>query len=195
MDSLSGQEVLLTNNQDPYLRTHPLTQERIDCRGPAMQKSPYADKPTDPGLVRLHNRMRAKLIGFLQPMSQVLQSYPESDKSLPARYARAIAYYRVPNIDKAVTEIDALLQERPDDPYFHELKGQMLLEHGRVAESVPEYEAAVRVLPQSAQIRQALATAQVALDTRSEEPTSELQSLMRISYAVFCLQKKNNIPQ
>src|SRR3546814_17478509 len=76
-------------------------------------------------------------------MSQVLQSYPESDKSLPARYARAIAYYRVPNIDKAVTEIDALLQERPDDPYFHALKGQMLLEHGRVAESVPEYEEAV----------------------------------------------------
>src|SRR3546814_7278627 len=28
-------------------------------------------------------------------------------------------------------------------------------------------------------------------DTRSEEHTSELQSLMRISYAVFCLKKKN----
>src|SRR3546814_14612886 len=28
---------------------------------------------------------------------------------------------------------------------------------------------------------------------RSEEHTSELQSLMRISYAVFCLKKKNNI--
>src|SRR3546814_3068261 len=28
--------------------------------------------------------------------------------------------------------------------------------------------------------------------TRSEEHTSELQSLMRISYAVFCLKKKNN---
>src|SRR3546814_7920381 len=30
------------------------------------------------------------------------------------------------------------------------------------------------------------------IDTRSEEHTSELQSLMRISYAVFCLKKKNN---
>src|SRR3546814_9534188 len=29
------------------------------------------------------------------------------------------------------------------------------------------------------------------LETRSEEHTSELQSLMRISYAVFCLKKKN----
>src|SRR3546814_2531418 len=30
---------------------------------------------------------------------------------------------------------------------------------------------------------------------RSEEHTSELQSLMRISYAVFCLQKKNTAPK
>src|SRR3546814_9230716 len=39
---------------------------------------------------------------------------------------------------------------------------------------------------------QAAATqlAQLPLDTRSEAPTSELQSLMRISYAVFCLTKQ-----
>src|SRR3546814_2444836 len=33
----------------------------------------------------------------------------------------------------------------------------------------------------------------VIFDHRSEEHTSELQSLMRISYAVFCLKKKKNI--
>src|SRR3546814_7002228 len=33
-----------------------------------------------------------------------------------------------------------------------------------------------------------------ALDLRSEEHTSELQSLMRLSYAVFCLKKKKKIP-
>src|SRR5690606_40282352 len=68
-----------------------------------------------------------------------------------------------------ILETDALLAEHPGDPYFRELKGQMLLEHGRVAESVPEYEAAVRALPASAQIRQALAKAQIALDTREAE--------------------------
>src|SRR3546814_9647845 len=100
-------------------------------------------------------------------MNQVRQSYPESDTSLPARYARAIAYYRVPDIEKALTEIAALLREKPGDPYFHELKGQMLLEHGRVAEAVPEYEAAAQALPEEAQIRQALATAQIALARKS----------------------------
>src|SRR3546814_4681821 len=36
-----------------------------------------------------------------------------------------------------------------------------------------------------------LRAALTAVPTRSEEHTSELQSLMRISYAVFCLKKKN----
>src|SRR3546814_5238622 len=35
----------------------------------------------------------------------------------------------------------------------------------------------------------------VVIGGRSEEHTSELQSLMRISYAVFCLKKKNNEEQ
>jgi predicted Zn-dependent protease len=166
MEAMSGQEVLLTSNQDPYLRTHPLTQDRIDFLKQAVRESPYADKPPDPELVRLHDRMRAKLIGFLQPLSQVLKAYPEKNASQPARYARAIAYYRVPNINKAIAEIDSLLTEKPNDPYFRELKGQMLLEHGRVAESVPEYERAAQILPESPQIRQALARAQIALDTR-----------------------------
>jgi predicted Zn-dependent protease len=166
MEAMSGQEVLLTSNQDPYLRTHPLTQDRIEFLRQAMRESPYADKPTDPELVRLHDRMRAKLIGFLNPMGQVLKSYPERDISLPARYARAIAYYRISDLDRALSETDALLQENPDDPYFRELKGQMLLEHGRIAESLPEYEAAARALPGSPQIRQELAKAQVAMDTR-----------------------------
>jgi len=186
MESLSGQEVLLTNNQDPYLRTHPLTQDRIDFLRQAMRESPYADKPADPDLVVLHNRMRAKLIGFLEPLNQVLRQYPLSDTSLPARYARAIAYYRVPDIDKALAEIDALLAELPDDPYFHELKGQMLLEHGRVVEAVPEYQSAVLALPDSSQIRQALARAQIALDSR-EMDRAALENL-----TVTLAQEPNN---
>src|SRR3546814_2097229 len=38
----------------------------------------------------------------------------------------------------------------------------------------------------------ALSRRRITLSTRSEEHTSELQSLMRISYAIFCLKKKNN---
>ncbi|WP_299617735.1 M48 family metalloprotease [Pelagibius sp.] len=166
MEKLKGQEVLLTNNQDPYLRTHPLTQERITFLENALRQSPYADTPPSAELVVMHDRMRAKLIGFLQALGQVLRVYPEEDTSLPARYARAIAYYRVPDIEQALGEIDGLLAEAPGDPYFRELKGQMLLEHGRVAEALPEYQAAANALPDAPQIRQALAKAQIQLDDR-----------------------------
>src|SRR3546814_8503613 len=47
--------------------------------------------------------------------------------------------------------------------------------------------------PSSGQVTDKLAYV-VMLD-RSEEHTSELQSLMRISYAVFCLKKKKNTKQ
>src|SRR3546814_1135333 len=48
----------------------------------------------------------------------------------------------------------------------------------------------IEALPEMQAVREKLR--QMMLADRSEEHTSELQSLMRISYAVFCLKKKNN---
>src|SRR3546814_6095592 len=49
------------------------------------------------------------------------------------------------------------------------------------------------LLPRCAVIRAMLVRRPVPVEDRSEEHTSELQSLMRISYAVFCLKKKIKI--
>ena len=166
METLRGQEVLLSNNQDPYLRTHPLTQDRINFLENSLRQSPYADKPPDPELVELHKRMQAKLVGFLEPLPRVLRTYPESDTSVAGRYARAIAYFKKPDLDRGMADLDSLLVEVPNDPYFLELKGQMLLEHGRVAEALPQYQAAANVLPGSPQIRQGLAKAQIEMNDR-----------------------------
>src|SRR3546814_14009935 len=74
--------------------------------------------------------MVAKLYAFLKPSAQTFRKYPESDTSLPARYARAIAYYEIPDLAKALEEVRGLTREYPDDPYFHELEGPVLFEHG-----------------------------------------------------------------
>ncbi len=115
----------------------------------------------------LHARLRAKLIGFLEPRDRVLQRYPPEDRSLPARYARAIARYRASDLDAALSQIGALIAEYPDDPYFHELKGQMLFENGRLAEALPAYETAVGLLPEAPQLR--LGLAQIQLETNDPE--------------------------
>ncbi len=158
---LGGQEVFLATSQDPYLRTHPLTRERISFLEDQLRRSPYADTPPRPEFVRLHKRMRAKLIGFLQPQGRVLRAYPESDDSAESRYARAIMHYRRPELDRALALIDSLIAEAPEDAYYHELRGQILFENGRLAEALPSYEKAVRIRPDEAQLNLALARVEI----------------------------------
>jgi predicted Zn-dependent protease len=164
---LGDQEVLLSSNRDPYLRSHPLTQNRISFLRDQTRLSPYGQDQASPGLMALHARLRAKLIGFLEPRDRVLQRYPLEDRSLPARYARAIASYREADLDAALSQIGDLIAEHPGDPYFHELKGQMLFENGRIAEALPAYETAVRLLPKAPQLR--LGLAQVMLEATDLE--------------------------
>ena len=74
-------------------------------------------------------------MGFITP-DVALQRFSEADRSVPARYARAIALYRKGALGSALLTIDGLLKEYPNDPYFHEVRGQMLYENGRAAEAV-----------------------------------------------------------
>jgi predicted Zn-dependent protease len=128
----------------PYLTTHPLTPDRIATFEDAVARSPYANVPDTPRNIELHNRMIAKLLGFTQP-DVALQRYAESDRSVPARYARAIALYRKGAIGSALLTLDGLLKDYPNDPFFHELRGQILFENGRAAEAVPSYRRAVQL--------------------------------------------------
>ena len=82
----------------------------------------------------MHHRMVAKLMGFVTP-DTALQRFAEADRSVPARYARAIAWYRKGALGSALLGIDGLIKEYPNDPYFHEVRGQMLYENGRAAEA------------------------------------------------------------
>jgi len=102
--------------------------------------------------------MRAKLLGFVQPQI-ALQRFRESDTGLPARYGRAIALYQRGDIKQALPMIDQLIKEEPNNPFFHELKGQVLLENSRVAESIGPYRRSVELLPDSALLRSSLAHA------------------------------------
>jgi predicted Zn-dependent protease len=164
---LEDQEILLATSQDPYLRTHPVTKDRIAFAEQALRESPYAETPAPADLTAQHERMRAKLTGFLDSPSRVFRKYPESDTSVPARYARAIAHFRQPNLDEALPLMDQLIAEQPADPFFRELKGQMLFENGRAAEALPEYEAAKKLRPDSPQLRLALAQVQIESDDRN----------------------------
>lgn len=164
METLSGQELLSPSRQDPYLRTHPLTSDRISALQAHVARSPYSDVPVKPELQEEHLRIVAKLRGFLEAPSVVLRRYPASDTSVPARYARTVAHFRSGDLERALTEIDSLIAEYPDDPYFYELKGEMLFERGRPAEALEPYQTAAKLLPQAPLIRVELARVQLSLN-------------------------------
>jgi len=137
---------------DPYTRTHPLTTDRITHIRNHVLQSPYTEANVPTAFNLRHQRMLAKLKGFINLPEETLAEFPISDTSLPARYARAIAYYKIPELDKALGEIDKLIADHPNDPFFHEFRGQLLFEHGRINEAVNEYAKAVSLLPDSALI-------------------------------------------
>ena len=114
-----------------YARTHPLNRERIAALEHTYQNDPAWDRPTPPELEARFQRVRAKLTGYVEEPERVLARYPASDQSVPARYARAYAWHRAAHPDRALAESDALLVDAPHDPFFLELKGQILLESGR----------------------------------------------------------------
>lgn len=159
---LLQREIRVTGGREhPYLSSHPLTNDRIATVESHLAFSRFASAPTPPELARKHAMMRAKLVGFMEPLSETLKTYPPSDESRPARYARAIAYYQQSDLARAVPLIDGLIADEPENPYFHELKGQMFLENGRVRESLAPYQTMADLAPGEPLLRSALAKAQV----------------------------------
>jgi predicted Zn-dependent protease len=135
---LQGIEFRLSIPQeDSYGRTHPLSGERIAILEESMRADPAWDRPADPALEARFQRVKAKLQGFVNEPRRTLNDFPESVTTIPARYARAYAWHRSAYPDKALSETDALLALAPNDPYFLELKGQILLESGRPRDAIP----------------------------------------------------------
>jgi predicted Zn-dependent protease len=133
---LQNQEYRLAiYSKDSFDRDHPINSERIQALQQRLKNDPAWNTPTDPALEARFERVKAKLLGYVNPKQAVLK-YPESDQSIPAHYARAYAYHLSGYPDKAQSEADALLRADPHDPFFLELKGQILLEDGKVKEAI-----------------------------------------------------------
>lgn len=156
LDKLSSQELLPVSQQSQFVRTHPLSRDRIESLQHKVNESPLKNKSFPAEWDSQYARVKAKLLGFTSPQ-QVLYKYPSSDISIPAQYARAISAYRLNQMMPALQKMDALIKLEPANPYFHELKGQILYEFGKAAQSVAPYETALGLVPDSGLIRTALA--------------------------------------
>ena len=174
---LSEQIMYAARDANPYLQTHPLPADRVAALEGEARKSPYWDRKDPPELQQRHDMVRAKLAGFMERPDTVARRYPPTDVSLPARYARAIAAYRFKDVRGALSQIDALIEAQPHNPYFYELKGQALLESGRGNEAVVPLRRAIALAPNPALIQIMLAQALIA--TNDKKVSEEAVNLLR----------------
>jgi predicted Zn-dependent protease len=173
---------------DPYLQSHPMPAERMAALEEVVKTSPYWDKKDPPELQLRHDMMRAKLYGFMDRPDSVYRRYPLSDTSLPARYARAISDYRRGGTQRAVGEIDAMIQVEPNNPYFYELKGQALLEGGHPTEAIAPLRRAVSLAPNPTLIQVLLGQALI----ETNDPRLADEAINNLKIAVT---KDTDIPE
>lgn len=156
-----------------YARTHPLSGDRIQVLRGLLEKDPAWDAPPDLALQERFVRAKAKLFGYLAEPQRTLNAYPPRDTSIPARYARAYAYHKEARVDMALAEADALLAAEPDNPWFLELKGQVLLESGRPMDALAPLRRATELTRSHPLIAGMLGHALIATENKANFPEAE----------------------
>ncbi|PKP63463.1 MAG: peptidase M48, partial [Alphaproteobacteria bacterium HGW-Alphaproteobacteria-9] len=165
------------SDEAAYSRTHPLSGDRIQTLRGLLADDPAWGAAPDPELQERFMRARAKLYGFLAEPRRTLTFFPPSDTSIPARYARAYAYHKDAQVDMALAEADALLALEPDNPWFLELKGQVLLESGRPLDALTPLRRATEITRAHPLIAGMLGHALIA--TENQANFAEAETVLR----------------
>lgn len=194
-DRFRAQEVLSNARRYPYFRGHPLSSDRIDALREVVDESEYTDvKDTEEEQNRLE-MAKAKLRGFLEGPQVVFSKYPPSDQSQPARYARSVAHFKAADLKNALKEIDSLISENNKNPYFYELKAQILYESGQGQASLKPARKALELKPNAPLLKLALAQSLLEEDDNSsifeaiELLKSALNTERENSYAWYTLSR------
>jgi predicted Zn-dependent protease len=177
------QEYISDAQKDAFARSHPLSTDRLARLRQLVISSPYYRNKDAPALQLRHDLMRAKLSGYLESPQVVFNRYPMTDQSLPARYARAIARFfqgGANSLEASIAEVDALLHDKPDYPYFWELKGDLLMRAGKTAAAIAPLRQALKLDPNASLIRVQLASALQTID-QSPAAINESVALLRKS--------------
>jgi predicted Zn-dependent protease len=179
-DRLANEEAMGADRIDPFAADHPVGRDRVAALETQVEASPYKDVPEDPAVEHQYEMLQAKLAGFIEPMQAIFNRYPLTDTSKPARYARAMAYSRKPDLQKALSEINSLIKDEPNNPYFYEVLGQIYVSMAKPALGVGAYQKCVDLLPDAPQLRVGLAAAQIA----TEKPELAKPALANLKIAL-----------
>ena len=173
LQNLEFRYAVKQDDDQAYGRTHPMSGDRIQTLREVYVIDPAWNKPADPAIEKRFQRIKAKLSGYMSDPERTLRQFPESNSSIPARYARAYAWHKSAYPQKALAEVEGLLATNPNDPYFLELEGQVLLESGRPKDAIPPLRKAVSQSRSQPLISATLGHALIATEDPANYPEAE----------------------
>ncbi len=198
MKKIQKQNTIQGIEETSYFRTHPITSERIA----------FLEKATNDSLAprygqqeKAFSRIKAKIYAYIEEPKQTFIKYPSTDNSIEARYARSIAYFKDMKMDSALSLVDSLIKDEPDNPYFYELRGQMLLETGKIKPAIENYKQALKIEPRSSLFKLNLAQAMLENSPSPPEQRQIIDMLNQVliynpqSYAWLLLARAYGLQQ
>ncbi|MBV6632370.1 MAG: M48 family metalloprotease [Alphaproteobacteria bacterium] len=186
METLGEQDLLPANRQVQYARTHPLTRDRVSAIRAAVEQDGRAEIGVSGEVQERFRRVQGKLLGYVQPRV-AFQRHPANDPTIAGQYARSIALWRTGDIVGALSTIEALIEQEPENPYFHEQHGQILFESGRIDEAVAAYRVAAEALPSAPLIQTAYAHSLI-------ESRTEANLMLAVDRLQLSLRQEGNSP-
>ena len=146
MELFRGQEHLSGARQDPYVRSHPLSRDRV--RVVEGFVAAYGDtRAEDPTTAYWFARAKGKLTAYQRSARWTLTRAGESGYKDVRLMREAIAHHKQSRTRKALQAVDQAIALRPTDPFFHDLKGEILMETRNFAAAANVYGRAVRLAP------------------------------------------------
>lgn len=163
----ANQEALSSNRQSVRVRSHPISRDRIRSLEQKVNKSQFINERDNEKILFQYKMIQAKLDGFLNNPNDVIRKGKKDSSLIFNKYSLAVAYYRKALLKESLSALNEMINQYPNNPWFYELKGQVLYESGKIRESIIPYRKSLSISPNEPLLMVALATALNALENKS----------------------------
>ena len=163
----ANQEALSSNRQSVRVRSHPISRDRIRSLEQKVNKSQFINERDNEKTLFQYKMIQAKLDGFLNNPNDVIRKAKKDSSLIFNKYSLAVAYYRKALLKESLSALNEMINQYPNNPWFYELKGQVLYESGKIRESIIPYRKSLSISPNEPLLMVALATALNALENKS----------------------------
>ena len=163
----ANQEALSSNRQSVRVRSHPISRDRIRSLEQKVNKSQFINERDNEKILFQYKMIQAKLDGFLNNPNDVIRKAKKDSSLIFNKYSLAVAYYRKALLKESLSVLSEMINQYPNNPWFYELKGQVLYESGKIRESIIPYRKSLSISPNEPLLMVALATALNALENKN----------------------------